>query len=133
MSSRILRAAGILALTLPAASCFTVDHFTGDQSRYDGLFFGDAKSAPVEPPVEADRWRNYAVWGLVSWDKAQTRFAGERLAQVGSDRRPMEISVRSEMTFVNGLTSFGLGLLTGPFGALFFVPRSVEVHGWDGQ
>ena len=132
MSPRILRAACALTLALSVTSCFTVDHFTGDPTRYDGLYFGDDKDAPVEPPLHADQWRNYAVYGLIAWDESQTRYAGERLSQVGGDRRPMDVAVRSEMTFLNGLTSFGLSLLTGPFGALFFVPRSIEVSGWEG-
>lgn len=126
-----IRATVLTAALACSSACFTVDHFTGDPTQYDGLFFGDAKSAPEQPPLVDDDWRNYAVWGLIPWDEAQTRFAGRRLSQVGAERRPMTMSVRSEMTFLNGLTSFGLSLLTGPFGALFFVPRSVEVRGWD--
>jgi len=129
--NRLLRTLLAAAAALPAASCFTVDHFTGDRSRFDGLYFGREREAEEEATVHDDRWRNYAVWGLIPWDKAQTRFAGERLAQVREASRPLHVAVRSEMTFLNGLTAVGLGLVTGPFGALFFVPRSVEVQGWS--
>ena len=128
---QILNLAATAALLLPLGACYTVDHFTGDPARYDGLYFAREKDAPEEPLVHDDEWRNYAVWGLVEWDEKQTRFAGRRLAQVSDENRPMDIAVRSEQTFLNGLTSLGLGLLAGPFGALFFVPRSIEVNGWQ--
>jgi len=133
MKNPILRAACTLALTLPATSCFSVDHFTGDATRFDGLYFGDNESAPIEPPLRDNKWRSYAVYGLVEWDEHETRFAGERLALVEAEQRPMEFAVVSEQTFLNGLVSFALGTLTGPLGALLYVPRSIEVTGWQGE
>jgi len=129
----LARTACFLALALSATSCFTVEHFTGDPAGYDGLYFGPQQEAPPIPAVQDDKWRNYAVYGLVPWDEAQIRFAGRRLAQVPGGIRPLEFTVTSEQTFLNGLTNFGLALLTGGLGALFFAPRSIEVTGWPSQ
>ena len=130
MSSPILRAAGALLLALASTSCYSVEHFPGDQKVYDGLYFGRDVDVPLSPSLHAEKWRNYAVWGLVPWDDEQIRFAGRRLAEVDTDKRPMMITVTSEQNLVNGLVSFGLGALTGPIGALIYVPRNVEVDGW---
>ena len=118
----------LLALLLP--SCFTVEHFPGDASRYDRLYFGPVSESPMTPPVKADRWRNYAVFGLVEWSEDQIQWAGARLGGIGEAQRPMKIAVHTEQSVPNGLTSFGLGLIGGIFAPLLFVPRTTAVLAW---
>ena len=129
--TRLSRIACALSLAGALSSCLTVDHFPGDASRYDGLFFAPENAAPLEPALKDSQWRNYAIFGLVSWDGDQTRYAGTRLGEVGSENRPMRMVVHTEQSFVNGLTSFGLGLLGGILAPLLFVPRTTEVTGWN--
>ncbi|MEM1450670.1 MAG: hypothetical protein AAF957_20615 [Planctomycetota bacterium] len=131
MSSLLRRASCALLLTLPLSACYSVDHFAGDQSKYDGLYFGSEGAKPLEPALEDDKWRHYAILGLIPWDKDQIEFSGRRLAQVGSDSKPMNIVVESEMTFVQGLINVAVGFI--PFGSLIFQTRNVEVSGWAKQ
>ena len=118
------------ALLCALSSCWAVDYFHGDPTRYDNLYFGSAQDAPMAPRLKDDKWRNYAVYGLVVWDEPQTLFAGNRLGAVPADSRPMKMFVRSEETFVNVLAGLGVSLVLGPFGPLLFMPRTSEVVGW---
>jgi hypothetical protein len=129
---RFLKTSVGVALVCALSSCWAADHFHGDPTQYDNLFFGPDESAPKNAAVRTDKWRNYAVFGLVAWDEAQTRFAGTRFGAVPPVSRPMTIYVRSEESFLNILASFGVSLIGGPLGPLLFVPRTTEVIGWDG-
>ena len=112
------------------ASCYAADHFHGDPSQYDDLFFGPEGEAPSRPTVKDDKWRHYAIFDLVAWDREQTRFARNRLGKVAPDSRPMKIVVRSEQSFLNIAASFGVSLVGGILGPLLFVPQTTEVTGW---
>jgi hypothetical protein len=130
VSPSFRRAAGAALLGVFLAGCFSVDHFPGDASRYDGLYFGPSGGTPLEPAVDDSAWRNYALYGLFPWDEASTQFAGRRLSQIDRDRRPMRFVVTSEQTFVNGLALWGLSTLTAGLAPLVFVPRSIAVAAW---
>lgn len=122
----------LLALGCAQVSCFTVDHFADDPARFDHLYFGSSDAEPLRPPIDDSKWRNYAVFGLVEWDKDQVRFAGNRLAHAGSAEAPLAIVVDTRQSFLNGLTSVGLSLIGGILAPLLFIPRETEVVGWAG-
>ena len=128
--TRYFRLSVVFALVCALSSCWSADHFHGDSSQYDNLFFGAADAAPRNAALKTDKWRNYAVFGLVAWDEPQTLFAGTRFAAVPTASRPMTIVVRSEESFVNILAAFGVSLVGGPLGPLLFVPRTTAVTGW---
>ena len=123
-----LRLVAALALTCSLSSCLQVDHFTGDQARFDNLYFGSSSSAPLRPEISKDQWRMYAILGLVPWKQEQLEFAGDYLAQVAPDDQPTNVHIVTEMTVVNFIANLGASLI--PFGSLLFVSRSTEVAGW---
>ncbi|MEM6671434.1 MAG: hypothetical protein AAF726_01240 [Planctomycetota bacterium] len=128
MSTLIRRGLGTIALTLPLSACYTVEHFSGDQSLYDGLYFGSRTAIPESPGLHDEQWRHDAIYGTVPWDPAQIQFSGRRLGQVGKELRPMNVVVTSEMTVVQGLVNLAVAFV--PFGNLVFQTRNVEVDGW---
>ena len=124
------RVCALSLMCLISTSCYTVEHFPEDASRYDDLFFAPVAEAPATPSVKEDKWRNYAVFGLVEWKEDQIKWAGTRLGAVGEKQRPMKVVVHTEQSFLNGATSFGLSLIGGILAPLLFVPRTTEVIGW---
>ncbi len=123
----------LAALTLAAAvtACLQVDHFTGEPTGYDNLYFAPRDSAPLRPEISEDKWRLYALLGLVDWKEEQLVFAGDRFARVHSDDRPLQIRVVTEATILNSLANIGAGII--PFGALLFTSRSTQVVGWQAE
>ena len=60
MKSSFLRNAGLALCALGATSCFTVEHFTGDPTGYDGLYFGSRVEQPLTPAVKDASWGKMA-------------------------------------------------------------------------
>lgn len=125
-----MRIVRILPLCLALlTSCYSARHFTGDASRYDGLFFG-AENEAARPMIVDDVWRMYAIWGIVGWNDEDEEFAGRRLSSLREGDRPARIYVRTQHSFMNGFAEFGVALLGGILQPLLFVPRTTEVRAW---
>jgi len=122
-----LRTVIALALTCTLWSCLQVDHFVDEPSSYDNVYFG--AQAPLEPQIDEDQWRLYAVLGLVGWNQDQLEFAGNYLSKIDTDQRPTNVHIITELTFLNALANIGVSLI--PLGSLFLVTRSTQVIGWS--
>lgn len=127
MSSALRSVLCAVVLLLVAPSCLQVDHFEGDPRQYDGLYFGPAQTGETTE-VRDDKWRGYALWGLVAWSRKNTEWAGRRLAQSSAADRPQRIVVRTRMSPGNALVAAGMALFVGPFQGLIYEPRSTEVR-----
>jgi hypothetical protein len=123
-----LRLITALAVTSAISSCLQVDHFKGDPTEFDNIYFGSLERAPLHPEIASDQWRLYAILGLVPWDKEQLEFAGDYLARVAPDDQPTNVHITTELTVVNALANIGASLI--PFGSLLFFSRHTEVVGW---
>lgn len=115
-------------LLLVLGSCYHVQHYVDDASRMDGLYFGPA-SAHRQAEWMDDKWRIYALFGLVAWEETQTWWAGTRLSGLAPGQRPATFHIVSGVSFLNGLSALGIAAVTGIFQPLLFVPYSTEVAG----